>query len=100
MAFFGDTLDAAVALDWGLSTKSSLPRHSVNRNGLGTPSSQSGPTTALTLMKTLIDESATATFEAALEGEARAQHIVYSTNDMQEGIQAYLERRDPVFTGN
>ena len=59
-----------------------------------------GPTTALSLMKTLIDGSSTASFEAALEGEARAQHIVYTTNDMQEGIQAYLERREPRFTGD
>ena len=50
-------------------------------------------------MKTLIDGSQNATFEAALEGEARAQHIVYSTTDMQEGIQAFFERREPRFTG-
>ena len=50
-------------------------------------------------MKALIDGSATATFEEAVEGEARAQHIVYTTKDMQEGIQSFLERREPRFTG-
>lgn len=34
-----------------------------------------------------------------MEDEARAQHIVYSTKDMIEGMTAYLERRDPSFTG-
>ncbi|HKY17198.1 MAG TPA: hypothetical protein VJM33_19885, partial [Microthrixaceae bacterium] len=58
-----------------------------------------GPTTAISLMKALIDGSATATFEEAVEGEARAQHIVYTTSDMKEGIQSYLERRAPRFTG-
>ena len=50
-------------------------------------------------MKTQIDASATCTFDEALEGEARAQHIAYTTKDLQEGIRAYLERREPDFTG-
>ena len=37
-------------------------------------------------MKSQIDASATSTFEEAMEDEARAQHIVYTTKDMQEGI--------------
>jgi len=56
-------------------------------------------TTALSLMKAQIDASATSTFDEALEGEARAQHIVYTTDDMQEGIRSFLERREPRFTG-
>ena len=31
--------------------------------------------------------------------EAQAQHITYTTSDMREGITAFLERRDPRFTG-
>ena len=58
-----------------------------------------GPTTALSLMKSQIDASSTSTFAEAMEDEARAQHIVYTTKDMQEGITAYLERREPHFTG-
>ena len=38
-------------------------------------------------------------FVDGFEGEARAQHIVYTTKDMQEGIQSFLERREPKFTG-
>ena len=59
-----------------------------------------GPTTALSLIKSQIDSSTSSTFEEALEGEARAQHIVYTTQDMQEGIQAFLERREPRFSGS
>ena len=31
--------------------------------------------------------------------EARAQHIAFSTKDIQEGIGSFLERRDPEFRG-
>ena len=59
----------------------------------------SGPTTALSLTKRLLDASAGSSFEESLEGEARSQHITYTTEDMMEGISAFLERRDPRFTG-
>ena len=38
-------------------------------------------------------------FEQAVEAEAQAQHITYTTADMREGITAFLERREPRFTG-
>jgi 2-(1,2-epoxy-1,2-dihydrophenyl)acetyl-CoA isomerase len=52
------------------------------------------------LSKRLLDASAGITFEQALEDEARCQHITYSSQDMREGIKAYLERREPRFTGS
>jgi 2-(1,2-epoxy-1,2-dihydrophenyl)acetyl-CoA isomerase len=99
MAFFGDTLDAATASEWGLINEVVSPdalAETARDWGLRLAA---GPTTALSLMKAQIDASATSTFEQALEGEARAQHIVYTTKDMEEGITAYLERREPRFTG-
>ena len=56
-------------------------------------------TAALSLSKRMLDASSTSSFEEALEGEARAQHVSYTTTDMMEGITAFLERRDPRFTG-
>jgi 2-(1,2-epoxy-1,2-dihydrophenyl)acetyl-CoA isomerase len=58
-----------------------------------------GPTLALGLSKRLLDASANVTFEQALEDEARCQHITYTSQDMREGIKAFVERRDPKFTG-
>ncbi len=100
LAYFGDTLDAATALEWGLINKVVAPEalpEAAREWGLRLAN---GPTVALGLMKSQIDSSATSTFTEAMEGEARAQHIVYTTKDMQEGIMAYLERRDPVFVGS
>ena len=100
MAFFGETVDAPTALEWGLINEVVAPEALDATAREWGRKLAAGPTTAISLMKTLLDGSATATFEEALEGEARAQHIVYTTKDMQEGIQSYLERREPKFTGH
>jgi 2-(1,2-epoxy-1,2-dihydrophenyl)acetyl-CoA isomerase len=99
LAFFGDTVDAATALEWGLINEVVTPDALAETAHEWGRRLATGPTTALSLMKAQIDASATSTFEQALEGEARAQHIVYTTTDMEEGITAYLERREPRFTG-
>jgi 2-(1,2-epoxy-1,2-dihydrophenyl)acetyl-CoA isomerase len=99
IAFFGDVISAQDALAWGLVNEV------VAAEDLGTVATAwarrlaDGPTTALSLMKRLLDASGSVTFEQALEDEARAQHIAFTTKDMAEGIQAFLERREPDFTG-
>jgi len=58
-----------------------------------------GPTLALGLSKRLLDASSSVTFEQALEDEARCQHITHTSKDIREGIAAFVERREPRFTG-
>jgi len=99
LAFFGDTLDAATALEWGLINEVVAPDALAETARSWGLRLATGPTTALSLMKAQIDGSLSSTFDEALEGEARAQHIVYTTKDMEEGIQSFLERREPRFTG-
>jgi 2-(1,2-epoxy-1,2-dihydrophenyl)acetyl-CoA isomerase len=99
MAFFGEPVDAATALEWGLVNEVVAPEELADVAETWGRKLASGPTTALSLVKTLIDAGAISTFEEAMEDEARAQHIVYTTKDMQEGISAYLERREPRFIG-
>jgi 2-(1,2-epoxy-1,2-dihydrophenyl)acetyl-CoA isomerase len=59
----------------------------------------SGPTLALGLSKRLLDTSSSVTLEQALEDEARCQHITYTSEDVREGVAAFLERREPRFRG-
>jgi GntR family transcriptional regulator, transcriptional repressor for pyruvate dehydrogenase complex len=54
---------------------------------------------AISLIKRQLDDSALLTFEQAVEAEALVQHVTYTTSDVREGITAFLERRDPRFTG-
>ncbi|SHN39333.1 enoyl-CoA hydratase/isomerase family protein [Cryptosporangium aurantiacum] len=97
LAFFGDFLDARQAEQWGL-VNNVVPADDLAKTAQDWGRRlAAGPTTALSLIKRLLD--AEGSFEQALENEARAQHIAYTTDDMKEGIQAFLERRDPNFTG-
>jgi 2-(1,2-epoxy-1,2-dihydrophenyl)acetyl-CoA isomerase len=99
MAFFGDRLGAQQALEWGLVNEV-LPAAELAKVGAEWGRRlAAGPTTALSLIKRQLDGSSQLSFEQALEGEARAQHIAYTTQDVHEGIAAFLERRDPRFTG-
>lgn len=100
LAFFGETLDAATALEWGLINEVVAPDQLAATAAEWGGRLASGPTTALSLIKSQLDAGARSTFDDALEGEARAQHIVYTTEDMAEGFTAFFERRDPRFTGS
>jgi 2-(1,2-epoxy-1,2-dihydrophenyl)acetyl-CoA isomerase len=97
MTFFGDDLPASKALEWGLVNEVVTPEELDSVAEDWGRRLASGPTAALSLIKTLLDSSSS--FSDAVEDEARAQHIVFSTKDMKEGIKAFLERRDPQFTG-
>ena len=58
-----------------------------------------GPPLALSMTKTLLHASSMASMEQAVEDEARCQALNFSTNDTQEALAAFAEKRDPVFTG-
>ena len=99
MAFFGDMLSAQEALDFGLVNQ---VVGADELDGLAEEWGQrlaNGPTTAFGLIKRMLDSSMSLSFEQAAEEEARAQHISFTTEDMHEGVRAFLERRDPRFTG-
>ena len=58
------------------------------------------PTVAIGLIKRLLNESYSATLEQMLEREAYYQEAAGKTKDHAEGVQAFLAKRAPVYTGS
>ncbi len=58
-----------------------------------------GPPLALSMTKTLLHASSTASMEEAVEDEARCQALNFSTHDTNEALAAFVEKREPVFIG-
>lgn len=58
-----------------------------------------GPPIALRLAKDLLNRAVDMPLDAALEAESLAFGIVTSTEDIFEGIQAFMEKREPKFQG-
>ncbi|MBL7498697.1 enoyl-CoA hydratase/isomerase family protein [Frankia sp. CNm7] len=99
MTFFGEMVSAQDALAWGLINEV-VPV--ADLEGVAADWGRrlaAAPTTAVSLIKRLLDSSFLLGFDQSLEDEARAQHIAFTTDDMKEGIQAFLERREPQFRG-
>ena len=99
LAFFADFVDAKEAESIGLVNKV------VPAGELDAMADEwgrrlaAGPTLALGLSKRLLDASSSVTLAQALEDEARCQHITHASKDVREGIAAFLERREPRFSG-
>jgi 2-(1,2-epoxy-1,2-dihydrophenyl)acetyl-CoA isomerase len=57
------------------------------------------PTRAIWETKRLLDAAETSTLEEQLELEAATQADLTRTDDFREGVAAFLEKREPAFTG-
>lgn len=58
-----------------------------------------GPPVALAQTKKLLDRAASSTLAEALTAEAAAQSVNFGTNDTMEAIAAFMQKREPKYTG-
>lgn len=58
-----------------------------------------GPPIAMAMSKRLLNNSLAVTLEEALDDEGLSQTVNFGTKDTIEAIQAFMEKRDPVFDG-
>lgn len=57
------------------------------------------PTTALALIRNMMHQSSTNTLDQQLDIERDFQHLASNTNDFREGVDAFMNKRKPVYTG-
>lgn len=98
LVFTGEVLDADRARELGLFTRLFDDGEFEEGKQSIVETIASGPTTALSFSKQLLNQEA-GSLEEALESEASYQALAMETDDHAEGATAFLERRDPEFSG-
>ena len=95
----GRRLSAAEALEWGVVSEVVPAEELAARAQEVAQLFAAMPTFAVGKTKRLLDAAESSTFDEQLEREARTQAVMTRTGDFREGVAAFLEKREPVFTG-
>jgi enoyl-CoA hydratase len=99
LALSGEAIDAETALRIGLANRLHAPEALVDAAVLlGETIARRGPR-AVALAKRVIQEGQDADVRTAHALEQTAFGLVFATADHAEGMDAFLEKRDPKFTG-
>jgi 2-(1,2-epoxy-1,2-dihydrophenyl)acetyl-CoA isomerase len=99
LAFFADILSADEAESFGLVNRVVPDAELDAFVAVWARRLADGPTLALSLTKTLLNNSMAVSMDQALEDEARAQAANFGTRDTREALTAFVERRAPAFEG-
>ena len=99
LVFFGDDLPAAEAERLGLVNKVVAAAELESTAREWAERLARGPTFALGLSKRLLNRSLDADLATCFSEEAFTQALVAQSDDMREGIRAFMEKRPPAFRG-
>jgi 2-(1,2-epoxy-1,2-dihydrophenyl)acetyl-CoA isomerase len=99
LAFFGDWLDAPRALEWGLVNEIFEADRIEAALDEKLAILASRAPIAMAQIKQSLHRAGNLTMNEALEVEAASQAACASTEDMAEGVKAFLEKREPRFEG-
>jgi len=100
LALTGEPLTAERAEAWGMIWKAVDDDKLASEVDALAAKFAAAPTKGLATTKTLIRESATRSLDEQLNVERDAQRMLGRTNDYKEGVGAFMEKRQPKFTGS
>jgi len=99
LLFTGDVIDAATAAEWGLVSRV-VPHDTLMDEAMALAEKIAlQPPHALRMAKSLLRHGQNTTYDTLMEMSAAAQAISHTTLDHEEGVDALLEKRQPVFKG-
>lgn len=100
MFFLGDTMDAAEALRLGIVNQVVAPEELEATTLQLAERLRAAPPIALAAAKHAVYMSQSAELDEMLRYETEAQLRCFDSEDGHEGVQAFLEKREPRFTGH
>jgi 2-(1,2-epoxy-1,2-dihydrophenyl)acetyl-CoA isomerase len=99
LATMATKLSAAEALKLGMVNKV-VPASQLDEEVLNLSNFYAAaPTRAVGLIKELLNKSYNSSLDEMLTEEARRQDVAGGTHDFKEGVDAFLEKRKPIFKG-
>jgi 2-(1,2-epoxy-1,2-dihydrophenyl)acetyl-CoA isomerase len=96
----GRNLSAPEAREWGLVSELVAAEQLPGRTRELASELAALPTRAVAMTKRLFERAATSRLEEQLELEAQLQAAAVKTEDFGEGVAAFLEKREPRFSGS
>lgn len=100
LSTLGSKVSATQAAEWGMVNKV-VPPDALDAEVQALAERYAkAPTKAIGLMKKMLNKSFQSDLDTMLEYEAYCQEIAGRSDDYNEGVTAFVEKRSPVFTGN
>jgi len=97
--FTGDIIDAETALSWGLVTRVVPGDQLIEEANKLAQRMLRQPPDVLRMTKQLMRDGISASFDTIMEQSAALQALAHHTEDHDEAVNAFFEKRDPVFKG-